>query len=786
MFFALLGGVFALWAVATFFAAYATTQGSAIFWVRTVMFLAVPQSVLFMLLMHTFPRATLALPFRPLVLLVGMSLGVMAIAYSPYLFPEVKLIPGGTPQPSPGPGLIAFVPLAVGSVLLGIFYVIRKNIASRGIEKTQMRYLLAGTLTMFSLIVLLNFVAVVAFKKSSFANYGPLFTLPFVIATAYSIIRYRLMDIRFFVVRSVLFSLLVGTFFLLYGLIIWVATTLAAIRGVILTPGIHALAAVIVTAVAIFAFRWYQAFLEQVTNRVFFKARYNARQALINLGRELTETIDIGRIQELLTKTLRETVKVEKVIVFLRDTEQKVFRPSWGTEFLSPRTFLQDTHPLVRHLKHSENLIVRDELPLILERQDPRHDAEEIKEIQTALSWVDAALVLPLMVKGELTGMLFLGDKLAGDPFSTEDLELLTILAPQAATALENARLYQQAAEFGRTLEREVARATEELQIANEQLKDTDKAKSEFLSIASHQLYTPLTAIRGYLSMIAEGDFGNVPEKLRNSLNIVTESSERLIELIKNLLDVSRIESGRLELSLESVDLTQMAKELVAELTPNAEKKKLNLTFQEPPRKLASVVADAQRLRQVLLNTLDNAIKYTNQGSVEVRVQEHGDDVVYSVKDTGRGMSKDALARLFAKFTRMGARDGQRADGLGLGLYVARQMIREIHGDIWAESEGEGKGSTFTVRLPAEGSPQALKAGTKLIVGIKAAETGQRPADLSGEAPSGAKSEASAKSGQKPTETPAKPEEKGGKISGETEEKPAESPRAKKKKPPIP
>jgi signal transduction histidine kinase len=332
-------------------------------------------------------------------------------------------------------------------------------------------------------------------------------------------------------------------------------------------------------------------------------------------------------------------------------------------------------------------------------------------------------------VKGELAGMLLLGDKLAGDPFSSEDLELLTILAPQAATALENARLYRQAAEFGKTLEREVLRATAELRVANEQLKDTDKAKSEFLSIASHQLYTPLTAIRGYLAMIHEGDFGKVPEKLQGSLTIVRESSARLIELIRSLLDVSRIESGRLELSLESVDFVKVARELTEELRPNAEKKILKLTFHEPTTELSRVVVDAQRIRQVLLNTFDNAIKYTEKGSVDVRVEEKGDDLVYVVQDTGRGMTKEAIGRLFAKFTRIDTKLNRRTEGMGLGLYVARQMIREIHGDIWAESEGKGKGSTFFVKLPVEGSPQALKAGTKLIVGIKAAEAGEKSGD---------------------------------------------------------
>ncbi|MDP3685290.1 MAG: ATP-binding protein [bacterium] len=778
--------VFAVWAVANYISFRVETEVAALWWVRLVMFLAVLQGVPFFLLVHTFPRSTFALSKRTVIGLLLAMCVAMAVTLTPLVFSRVELVTGEPPHPTAGPGILIFILVTIGPIFAGLWVLVRKFGKAQGLEKNQLQYLLLGALSMYALIIIFNFLFVQLFRSTIFVPFAPFFMLPFVASTAYAITRYRMMDIRFVVVRSVLFSLLVGTFFLLYGLVIWIATTLAELRGVVLTPGVHALAAVVVTAIAVFAFSWYRTLLERVTNQVFFKARYNARQALIDLGRQLTETIEIDRIQELLTKTLRETVKVEKIVVFLRDAERKTFRPTWGTEFLSPRTVLKESHALVRHVKHWEGPIVRDELPLILERNDPRHDAEEIKELQTALSWLDASLVVPLLVKGELAGMLLLGDKLAGDLFSSEDVELLTILAPQAATALENARLYQEAAEFGRTLQREVARATEELHIANEQLKDTDKAKSEFLSIAAHQVYTPLTAIRGYLSMIAEGDFGKIPEKLGPTLGVVQQSSERLIELIRSLLDVSRIESGRLELSLESVDLVTMAKGLVEELTPNAGKRGLALTFREPPRKLSPVVADAQRVRQVLLNTLDNAVKYTEKGSIEVRVEEQGDDVVYSVQDTGRGMSKEGIGRLFAKFTRLDLKNGRRVEGMGLGLYVARQIVQEVHGDIWAESAGEGKGSTFFVRLPAEGSPQALKAGTKLIVGIKAAETGERSAD------------AVAKGGTptKPAEKPDKavaPEQAGSTKSGksssvsppEAGKKPVTPSPTKRKKPPI-
>lgn len=267
---------------------------------------------------------------------------------------------------------------------------------------------------------------------------------------------------------------------------------------------------------------------------------------------------------------------------------------------------------------------------------------------------------------------------------------------------------------------------TSDLQKANDKLAKLDMAKSEFLSIASHQLYTPLTAIRGYLSMIQEGSFGSIPKDQQPIIDILSQSSERLVELVRSLLDVSRIESGRLDLTMVSLDLAAMAKSLVAELTPNAQKKNLILTFHEPAEELPHVVADEQRIRQVLLNTVDNAIKYTDKGNIDVSVTKEGNFLIYSVKDTGKGIKIDEIEQLFSKFIRVGGSDKYHTEGSGLGLYVARQIVQEHKGDIWVESPGEGRGSTFFVKLPIEGTVKELKANENMTVGIKPAEVGKK------------------------------------------------------------
>ena len=267
----------------------------------------------------------------------------------------------------------------------------------------------------------------------------------------------------------------------------------------------------------------------------------------------------------------------------------------------------------------------------------------------------------------------------------------------------------------------DLQKTSAELQTANLQLKNLDKAKSEFLSIASHQLYTPLTALRGYISMLKEGDYGAVVDEQKPILDILDKSATRLIELIKNLLDISRIESGRLELNLESTDLVEMAKTLVADLLPNAMNKKLELTFHEPKDPLPHAVVDAQRIRQVMLNFVDNSIKYTPQGKVEVFIVQEGDNIKFSVSDTGNGLETNDIDQLFHKFIRVGGAARFHTEGTGLGLYVAKQIVHEHHGEVFAHSEGLKKGSTFSMEIPIEGSAKSLKVGEKASVVIKAA-----------------------------------------------------------------
>jgi signal transduction histidine kinase len=248
----------------------------------------------------------------------------------------------------------------------------------------------------------------------------------------------------------------------------------------------------------------------------------------------------------------------------------------------------------------------------------------------------------------------------------------------------------------------QLQKISEELFEANDKLKGLDKLKTEFLSLASHQLRSPLTAIKGYTSMLLAGDFGTVNDKQKETIDRVFESSKHLTRVVEDLLSVTKIEQGGMQYAMQPFDFEKAASDLAKDLAITAEKKGLKLTFETDNKAPYTVNGDMEKIRQVVLNLLDNSIKYTPTGSIEVRVtkNENTKKILWSAKDTGMGIKPEILGTLFGKFSR-GEGNKLNTTGSGLGLYLAKMIVDAHKGRVWAESDGEGKGSTFFIELDA-------------------------------------------------------------------------------------
>ncbi|MEK7609744.1 MAG: ATP-binding protein [Patescibacteria group bacterium] len=242
-----------------------------------------------------------------------------------------------------------------------------------------------------------------------------------------------------------------------------------------------------------------------------------------------------------------------------------------------------------------------------------------------------------------------------------------------------------------------------DLEKANDRLTELDRQKSEFVSFATHQLRAPLTAMKGYASLILEGDLGETSKEACEAVGRIFESTNTLTSIVDDYLNITRIELGTMKYAFETLNMKTLVEDVIAELKPNIDKA-VNVKFSfnaENSGMDYRITADRDKLKQVIANLIDNSFKYTPKGTIDARLSfdRPRHKFVFTLKDTGIGISSEVLPLLFNKFSRAGNANKTNIKGTGLGLFVAKQMITAQHGTIRAESEGEGKGSTFIVEI---------------------------------------------------------------------------------------
>jgi signal transduction histidine kinase len=291
-------------------------------------------------------------------------------------------------------------------------------------------------------------------------------------------------------------------------------------------------------------------------------------------------------------------------------------------------------------------------------------------------------LSVPLLREGVPIGVLHL-NRTVVRPFTDKQIDLVETFADQAVIAIENVRLF------------------DEIQDKSRQLAEASERKSQFLASMSHELRTPLNAIIGLTEMMVTNAARFGTEKALEPLHRVNAAGTHLLSLINEILDLSKIEAGKLELNPEPVNLAGLIDEVIGTAGQLAEKNKNRLVM-EAQENLGRLNADSMRLKQILLNLLSNACKFTKEGEVALRVRkvaDGGDWVELAVADSGIGMTAEQLAKLFQDFTQADSLTARRYGGTGLGLAISRKLARMMGGDVTVTSE-PGKGSVFTLRLP--------------------------------------------------------------------------------------
>ncbi|MBF1024451.1 MAG: HAMP domain-containing histidine kinase [Candidatus Nanogingivalaceae bacterium] len=309
------------------------------------------------------------------------------------------------------------------------------------------------------------------------------------------------------------------------------------------------------------------------------------------------------------------------------------------------------------------------------------------------------ASILPLCVAGQRIGYLVVGERRDGREIRSKELELFDVLARNLSVALLNMFRLDEIRRLAGNLEKEVDEATRQLRQSNKRLQALDATKDEFVSMASHQLRTPLTSVKGYLSMVLEGDAGEITQTQRQLLEEAFRSSERMVRLVSDFLNVSRLQTGKFVINRTAVDLSQLVAEEVANVDQVANTHKIKVSYRRPAR-FPILYLDDTKIRQVIMNFIDNAIYYSPDANVvKVRLSVEDGEAVLRVIDKGIGVPISAKKKLGTKFFRGDNARRQRPDGTGIGLFLAKKVIEGHGGTMIFESELD-KGSTFGFRLP--------------------------------------------------------------------------------------
>ena len=327
-----------------------------------------------------------------------------------------------------------------------------------------------------------------------------------------------------------------------------------------------------------------------------------------------------------------------------------------------------------------------------------------------------SVLCIPLILHGEISALLYLENNLARGSFTPERLEILSLLASQAAVSLENARLYD-------LLDRRVEARTRKLEATNQELKakilereraqsalndariaadQANLAKSEFLAAMSHELRTPLNAIIGFSELMESQYFGNLNEHQTLYVRHVSAAGKDLLQLINDVLDLAKIDAGKLELHLSAIPIAVLLEYSLSLFRDQATKQglKLNLRLLDNLDTLV-IQADEIKIKQIMLNLLSNSVKFTPKGgSVTVLARRHEKGILISVTDTGVGLGPGDTERVFLAFEHAVSSTSGKQQGTGIGLALTRRLVEKHGGRIWAESEGVGKGSTFSFFIP--------------------------------------------------------------------------------------
>ncbi len=443
-----------------------------------------------------------------------------------------------------------------------------------------------------------------------------------------------------------------------------------------------------------------EAYLEQEHTAVELRRKVSQLTTLFQAGLVFSSTIDRETLLEHVLDTIKSELPYERVMIAFFDRDRQCVHDARMLG-ASPEVvrYARTLEVPVTDPSSLEGVVLLQGQPLLIHDLEREWDRLHPFNQQLArLTRAKSLISVPLKAQGTVIGSLTV-EPPHEHALTQDDVQVMVTVANQIAVALDNSDAYHQIEELNVGLERRIHERTRELEVANEKLRELDRLKSAFVSMVSHELRTPLTSMKGLVENMRHGFIGAVSERQAFFLTRVNHNIDRLTHMVNDLLDLSRIEAGRMELRITDVSLHELVDELIDNLRPQAEEKSIQLHAVSPPH-LPSVPGDRDKIFQILTNLTYNAVKFTPAGgriSVSLTsLEENGIQVC--VADTGCGIAPADVTHVFDRFYR-GQEGASETRGAGLGLAITKSLVELHHGRIWVESR-QGEGSQFFFILP--------------------------------------------------------------------------------------
>jgi signal transduction histidine kinase len=566
----------------------------------------------------------------------------------------------------------------VGLIIYGVIHGLRYT---KGIRRRQLVSIGTGLLVSVPLVFLISFVIPLVTGMFEVTEFGITPLIILVISLYYGVVRYKLFDIRSAIIRAGAYTLSLLTLAAIYCCLAYTISFVIFSNDDNVSMGISPINVLLALLLA-FIFQPVKRFFDKITNKFFYRDSYDSDDFFARLNEMLTNTNDLRGLLERAADEIGRTLKSEQAFFFINTFNGRYVSAGTPHHKQLPKN---DAAQLGAARSTVDDVIVAT----LLETNNPIRRMMVSHRIE---------VVLPLVQAGKPIGYLCLGEHQTFG-YTNRDMKVLGTIADALTIAIQNALSIQEVKDLNENLQQRINDATKELRASNVQLQRLDKAKDEFVSMASHQLRTPLTSVKGYISMVLDGDAGKITEAQSRLLEEAFVSSERMVNLINDFLNMSRIQTGKFLIEKTPVDLSKVVKQEIDSLRPSAAARNLKFVF-HAPKKFPLLYLDESKIRQVIMNFSDNALYYSRSDKpIIIGLSVEDSEILFTVKDSGIGVPKSEQAQLFTKFYRATNARKQRPDGTGVGLYLAKRVVDAHNGQIVFEST-EGKGSTFGFRLP--------------------------------------------------------------------------------------